>query len=165
MSGARLCDSATLFSPPTRNREGNNTSTKIVIGPETESQTRRLAEDNPPPLGGDASAPSFIPSGKPTRCLAFRILNAAATEGIRVSAEDGGLRVSGPRDVLTPDVVRLIKSHKHALLALLTRRPVRSHVPGIVWDPRGGVRLEQPEDFPANDPTGTNAKQETPWTS
>lgn len=76
-----------------------------------------------------------------TRCLAFWVLNAAAMEGIKVTAEGDNLKLSAPPGVLTPEIVAFIASHKSALLALLTRKPVPSHVPGIVWDPRGGVRL------------------------
>lgn len=94
-----------------------------------------------------------------TRCRAFWVLNAAAMEGIRVIAEGGSLRLSAPPGVLTPDIVAFIKSHKPALLALLTRRPVRSHVPGIVWDPRGGVRLELPEDFADEANTATHTME------
>jgi hypothetical protein len=86
-----------------------------------------------------------------TRSLAQNILRAAAAEGIRIRVDAGDLRLTAPPGLLTPEVVAFITSHKSALLALLTRKSVPSHVPGIVWDPRGGVRVADPVLYPMSE--------------
>lgn len=96
-----------------------------------------------------------------TRSLAHNILGAAIDAGIGVEVDgDCNLRLSGPEDVLTPDVIAFIAAHKQAIVALLLRYAMPSHVPGVLWHPRGGVVLEERiwlERFDPRDPEGSRA--------
>ncbi len=69
--------------------------------------------------------------------------------GVELVVRDGKLRARAAEAVLTPGVRGLIADHRAQLLAALTGRPVPSSVPGIVWDPRGGVRTARVPDLKA----------------
>jgi hypothetical protein len=65
---------------------------------------------------------------------------------LKASVNLGELEYDAPKGVMTPAVLEQIKAHKPALVAIVSGLPVPSATPGIVWDPRGGVRLEYPTD-------------------
>src|SRR4051812_46332922 len=67
--------------------------------------------------------------------------------GIELLVRNGTLRARGPEAVLTPEVRQVIKAHRDPILAVVTGRSVPSSEPGIVWDPRGGVGLQEPTDL------------------
>ncbi len=49
--------------------------------------------------------------------------------------------------MLTPEVLGVITTFKAPILAAVGGRPVPSAEPGVVWDPRGGVRCAEPTDL------------------
>ena len=67
--------------------------------------------------------------------------------GVTLEARGDRLAYRGPAAVLTPRVKDELLRHKPRLLAILSGRPVPSRTPGVVWDPRGGVRVEHPPDL------------------
>src|SRR4051794_9981733 len=62
--------------------------------------------------------------------------------GIELVVRDGRLRARAQESLLTPKMRQVIADHGGPLLAVITGKPVPSNVPGIVWDPGGGVRTE-----------------------
>lgn len=59
-------------------------------------------------------------SGTPSRLA--ELLGECAAHGVRLLvADDGGLSIDAPQDVLTPDLLGRLKAHKRELLAMLLR--------------------------------------------
>jgi hypothetical protein len=67
--------------------------------------------------------------------------------GIELVLRNGTLRARGPEAVLTPEIQQVIRSYRGPILAAVTGRSTPSCEPGIVWDPRGGVRVERVPDL------------------
>src|SRR4051812_11206799 len=75
------------------------------------------------------------------------IIARMQAHGVTLAAEGGRLRVSAPAGRMTPELRSLLTGNMPTLMAALTGQPVPSGVGGIVWDPKGGVRLTDPGYF------------------
>jgi hypothetical protein len=65
-------------------------------------------------------------------------------KGVELTVEGSNLRYRGPAGVMTPELMELLRLWKPGIVAMLQDCDVPSHIPGIVWSKRGGVKVADP---------------------
>jgi hypothetical protein len=71
-----------------------------------------------------------------------------AAAGVTVRFDDGTLRIVGPEEQLTREVLKWLRWHKDQLQARVTDQPVPSIAyPDMCWHPDGSIGLAHPTDL------------------
>jgi hypothetical protein len=79
--------------------------------------------------------------------IARQLIGELCDRGVTLTARADGLAYDAPAGAMTPQLLATLAACKGELMARLSGAPYTSIVPGIVHDPRGGVRVANPADL------------------